>query len=219
MNMNRSLREYQLVLVDMDGTLYYQRPLQLMMGCVMLRNALLKKEGISELITVLKFRKMREHCADTDEIDAKLYKALSKERHLSAEEAEEMIQKWIYRMPLSYLYRYRDEKLQQLLAELQKKGVQTAVYSDYPTEEKQKVLGIAKMPGFYGGGQEIGCLKPDPRGILYIMHKYGIEDKSRVLMIGDRMSKDGWAAQSAGVDYLILKKHKWLRKKQYQQLL
>lgn len=216
--MEKKLCQYQLVLIDMDGTLYYQRPLQITMGFVMLKNAIFKKGGFSELITVLKFRKMREHWSDTDEIDAKLYEMLARERNIDVVQAQEIIQKWIYDLPLNYLRRFRDDKLVLMLRTLQEKEVRTAVYSDYPSKEKQRVLEISGIPGFYGGQEEIGSLKPDPKGILYIMQKYGIEDKNEVLMIGDRMSKDGQAAISAGVDYLILKKHKWMRNRQYKNL-
>ena len=218
MKMNKKMSEYRLVLFDMDGTLYYQRPLQLAMGLLMLKNALCHKQGLLELITVLKFRKMREHWSDTEKVDTKLYEALSKERKISVEKAEDIIRKWIYDMPLQYLRRFRDDTLVEFVQNLQDKEVTTVVYSDYPTEDKQKVLEIPDVPGFYGGQAEIGALKPDAKGIRYIMKHYGIEDKNEVLMVGDRMSKDGLAAENAGVDYLILKKYKWMRKKQYKNL-
>ncbi len=216
--MKKKMSEYRLVLFDMDGTLYYQRPLQLTMGLVMVKNALCQKQGLSELITVLKYRKMREHWSDTEEVDTKLYEALAKERKMSVEKAEDIIQRWIYDMPLQYLYRFRDDTLTEIAQSLQEKEIMIAVYSDYPTGEKQKVLELSAIPGFYGGQPEIGALKPDAKGICYIMKQYGIEDKEAVLMVGDRMSKDGQAAENAGVDYLILKKYKWMRKKQYKNL-
>ena len=216
--MKKRLSEYRLVLFDMDGTLYFQRPLQLTMGIMMVKSALCEKGGFSELFTVLKFRKLRENWSDTDEIDTKLYEVLAKERSISIEQAEECVQKWIYAMPLNYLRRFRDDKLAEIVQSLKDKGIQTVIYSDYPTTEKQTTLEMADIPGFYGGQPEIGALKPDPKGILHIMKHYGIEDKSAVLMIGDRMSKDGQAALLAGVDYLILKKYKGMRKKQYKNL-
>lgn len=216
--MKKKMSEYRLVLFDMDGTLYYQRPLQLTMGFVMVKNVLCQKQGLSELITVLKFRKMREHWTDAEEVDTKLYEALAKERKISVEKAEDIIQRWIYDMPLQYLRRFRDDTLTEVLHNLKEKGIMTAVYSDYPTKEKQEVLEISDIPGFYGGQPEIGALKPDAKGICYIMKHYDIEDKEAVLMVGDRMSKDGQAAENAGVDYLILKRYKRMRKKQYKNL-
>ncbi len=216
--MRKKISEYELILLDMDGTLYYQRPLQLCMGLWMIKNALFAKGGMKELKTVLAFRKLREHWEGSDNVDTKQYEMLAKEQNMSAEKVQAAVQKWIYELPLRYLARFADKTLITYAKEWMAAGKKVAVYSDYPSEDKQSVLGIAEIAGFYGGQKEIGALKPAPDGILYIMEAYGVQDKSKVLMIGDRMCKDGEAAIGADVDYLILKKHKFLRKRQYENL-
>ncbi|MBR5799491.1 MAG: HAD family hydrolase [Lachnospiraceae bacterium] len=215
----KSIAEYDLVLVDMDGTLYYQRPLQLTMGVRMLLNAVSAKEGVSELLTVLRFRKMREKVMGQQDVDGTLYQGLALRQKMSEEQVEQIIQKWIYRLPLDHIPRFRDEILFRLVGELEASKTPVVIWSDYPTEEKQKVLGLAGIPGCYNGGDEIAALKPSPAGIFYLMEKYGVEDAKQVLVIGDRLSKDGKAAKTAETDFIILKKHPWQRKRQYKKLL
>ncbi len=216
--MKKKISEYRLVLVDMDGTLYYQRPLQITMGLWMIKNAVSTKEGLQELMTVLKYRRMREHFKEAEDIETKLFQALADEQKMSLMQAERIIQKWIYELPLSCLPRFKDEELIKRLQFLKEKGIRTVIYSDYPTTEKQKALEITDFAGFFGGQKEIDALKPNPEGIFYIMNRYAVLDARDVLMIGDRKSKDGQAAISADVDYLILKKNKYSRKKQYKNL-
>ena len=54
--MKRALTDYQLILFDMDGTLYFQRPLQFHMGMKMAASCL-SRQGLKEMIIILKFRR------------------------------------------------------------------------------------------------------------------------------------------------------------------
>lgn len=222
--MQKKWYEYQLILFDMDGTLYFQRPLQIHMGIKMLISCL-KPSGFQELMIVLCFRKLRENWKDSannptssSNIDEAQYRLLAMQTGLSSEEITQIIQKWIYQLPLQILMHYRDNQLTEILKKYHL-HTQVAIYSDYPASEKCNALDLKHIPCFYGGQREISCLKPDPKGIQVIMNHYHITDPSSVLMIGDRFSKDGQAAIAAGTDYLILKKHRFQRNKQYKILL
>lgn len=212
----KQLEEYQLIVSDMDGTLYYQRSLQVIMA-LQLVFSLGKKNGISELYMVYLFRKLREGCTDREDADQKLYETVAKKTGRNAAQVQAVIQKWIYQKPLQYLACCQDLILIERLSNLQKEHKEVAIYSDYPAQEKAKQLKLADIPCFYGGQPEISAFKPDPRGIRYIMSQYGIEDPRQVILIGDRMSRDGQAARQAGIDYVIVKKYKWQRKGQYRK--
>lgn len=214
----KRFEEYGLILFDMDGTLYFQRALQIKMAGLLLAHAFFERKGWRDICIILQFRRIREKSVGADDIEETLYDDLAKRWRISREQIREIIQKWIYQEPLRYLAGYRDGYLLDFIQDLEKRGVKMAVYSDYPPQEKQRALGIGRLPGFYGGQKEIAGFKPNPGGILYIMNRLGVHDKSRVLMIGDRMSRDGEAAVNAGVDYLILKKYKLLRTHQYRIL-
>ena len=211
----KQLEQYRLVLFDMDGTLYYKRPMQMRMAGKLLTNVCANPKGFWELLTVLKFRRLREHWTEKEDVDNNIYALLAEQMKCSPDEIKEVIEKWIHEIPLQVLAKSCDKKMIAKMYELQKKGIAVAIYSDYPVEAKQKVLGMAGIRGFYGGQKEIGCLKPAPDGIRFIMKQYDIENASEVLIIGDRMCKDGQAAINAGADYLIFSQYALIRKCQW----
>lgn len=198
------LEGYSLVIFDMDGTLYHQRGLQLTMGVLLVLNLLKGKKGAKELNIVLTFRKMRETVELTCDADEKIYGRLAKKYEVDEDYIKSVIKEWIYDRPLKYIPMFKNKKLIKCIKTLQKKGVSIAILSDYESKDKQTVLGIEDVRGFYSLQPEIGALKPSPNGITHIINAFGIEDKSKVIMVGDRMSKDGMAAINAGVNYLIV---------------
>ncbi len=64
--------------------------------------------------------------------------------------------------------------------------------------------------------ERLGELKPSPKGLNLIMQDHGYTGDD-ILMIGDRMSRDGMAAVNAGCDYLILPKSPAKRKRLYAE--
>lgn len=220
--MQLNSNKYQLILFDMDGTLYFQRPLQIHMGLKMLA-ACISPGGLREMILVLKFRKLRENWMESSVINTDLdqaqYAALSAQTGVPVSQIEAAVQKWIYDKPLEIIGRYRDNTLAEIIKKYHLQNIQVAIYSDYPALDKRDALKLPPIPCFYGGQENISCMKPHPKGLQTIMTHYGITTPSKVLMVGDRQSKDGQAAIAAGTDYLILKKHKFQRKKQYHSLL
>ena len=48
--------------------------------------------------------------------------------------------------------------------------------------------------------EEVGAAKPDPKMIEIGMEMAGVQDRSRVLMLGDSLSSDMAAAANAGID-------------------
>lgn len=225
--MNKTINDYKLIIFDMDGTLYFQRPLQIHMALRMVLSCF-KPGGLSEVMIVLKFRKLREHwdtLADKDttsqtdvNMDNAQYAYLSTQTGIPVEAIAKAVQKWIYDEPLNIICNYRDHALFEIIKKYHLSEKQVAIYSDYPAIDKRDALKLPAIPCFYGGQKEISCMKPDPKGLTYIMSVYGITDPSEVLMVGDRQSKDGHAAISAGTDYLILRKHKFQRQCQYPLL-
>ncbi|MCM1049024.1 MAG: HAD family hydrolase [Clostridiales bacterium] len=209
--------KYHLIIFDMDGTLYFQRAMQIKMASLLLFNALFRKDGLKELNIILHFRRIKEKTTQIDSNEESLYDILATKYGMEKEQIITIIQKWIYDKPLKYIKRYQDSYMLYLIQLLAKYGIKSAIYSDYPPEDKQKALSIGNIPCFYGAQKEIGAFKPNPAGIDFILKQLGIQDKSKVIMIGDRMDRDGKAAINAGIDYLILRKYKFLRLWQYKK--
>ena len=105
--------------------------------------------------------------------------------------------------PLKLLPQYRDEVMYSIIEQLREKKITIVIYSDYPVEDKLKALGITADFCFTSADAEIGCMKPDPKGIRVILDTLGI-GADEAVMIGDRYEKDGLAAKANNVDYIIV---------------
>lgn len=214
----KNWNEYRLIIFDMDGTLYYQRPVQIHMGLRMLWNACISKTGFHEFRTTMKYRKLREEwtTAASSDMEKAQFAMLAQMMQTNYQKAYNTIHKWMYTKPLDLLPKYRDRTLIKKIKELNKDNRKIVIYSDYPVQDKAKAIGLEELACFYGGQTDIGCMKPNPAGIERIVAEYGNISKDAILLVGDRMSKDGLVAEAAGIDYLILKKNKWQRTRQYR---
>ena len=213
----KKLEDYKLVIWDLDGTLYFQNQFRIKMATVLLKGLVLRPSKWREAFVILKYRKIREHWDPKDcgkDLEMRQYEMTAKSFGIDATEVENIIFYWMHKEPLKYLIDSRDEEAVVQIQELRKKGILNVVYSDYPTKEKMAALQIVVDDDFASTDKEIGSMKPNPGGIEYILKKYKIEKKDAV-MVGDRMKKDGLAAEAAGIDYLILSKKKKERENQY----
>ena len=213
----KKLDKYKLVIWDLDGTLYFQQEFRLKMAMVLLKKLFLRPSKWKELIVILKYRQVRENWVASDsgdDMEMRQYVRTASKCGIQPEEVKRIIIHWMHEEPLKHLLPYRDEEAVIRIKEMQKQGILNVVYSDYPTKDKLKALEIWVEGSFAASDKEIGCMKPNPKGIEYILQKYKV-DKKDAIMVGDRMEKDGEAAIAAGVDYLILKRKRKDRKKQY----
>ncbi|MBQ9990266.1 MAG: HAD family hydrolase [Lachnospiraceae bacterium] len=216
----KKINEYQLIIWDLDGTLYYQKPFRKKMVQMLLGGLLLKPSHWKEIMVILRYRRLREKwdAADTEAgLEKRQYEACGKQCGLSGERVREIIEHWMHAEPLKYLKVYRDEEAAGIIAALRKQGIQNVVYSDYPTKDKLKALEISVDRQFCSADRKISCMKPNPRGILHILEVMGVGPEA-ALMVGDRMEKDGEAAREAGIDCLILKSGRSDRALQYQKI-
>ncbi|MCR5421463.1 MAG: HAD family hydrolase [Lachnospiraceae bacterium] len=216
--MGRPVNQYKALVFDLDGTLYYQKKLRIKMAWMIGSYYLCHFWRIKELFIIKKFREVRE---DWDKEDKyKSYKTISgsgaekglEERQYLCvadlmgtvpERVKNLVETWIYEKPLKLIYITRDRELISFIKERRKKGQKIIVFSDYPIEDKLKVLELG-VDGMYASTDDrIKELKPSPKGLFLIMEDHKL-DSSDILMIGDRMSRDGEAAINANCDYIIL---------------
>lgn len=206
--------KYDLYVFDVDGTLYYQNKLRLIMGKRLLMYYLLHPLKFKDLIIIKNFRSLRENAKDTNG----LFDITAKKCNVSVSRVNEVIKKWIYENPIDALTASKDDTLLAIIDKLKANGKTVAIWSDYEADDKLKALQLSTDYVYTAEQERVGELKPSPKGLNLIMSDLNVP-KDKTIMIGDRMVKDGEAAKKAGCDYLILSKSKKKREEQLKTLL
>ena len=206
--------KYDLYVFDVDGTLYYQNKLRLIMGKRLLMYYLLHPLKFKDLIIIKNFRSLRENAKDTNG----LFDITAKKCNVSASRVNEVIKKWIYENPIDALIASKDDTLLAIIDKLKANGKTVVIWSDYEADDKLKALKLSTDYVYTAEQERVGELKPSPKGLNLIMSDLNVP-KDKTIMIGDRMVKDGEAAKKAGCDYLILSKSKKKREEQLKTLL
>jgi HAD superfamily hydrolase (TIGR01549 family) len=187
----KRLRDYRAIILDMDGTLYYQYPLRVCMLFELAWYCLTHVWNIKEVCMLYRYRKSHE------------------QGHLLA--GNTAVDYWMQEKPLKYIRRFQDKKLVALAQHLQHKGAKIVVYSDYPVAKKLAVLRPFTADFmFCGSDPAIQCLKPDTKGLNHIITTLK-EPVENILFIGDRYEKDGKCAEALGMNYIVLDKNPLLR--------
>lgn len=211
----KSLYDYQVVIFDLDGTLYFQRPFRLRMIRFLARCTLAHPSCVKDFFIIKKYRQVREQweacekeCAGKPQyralgLDDRQYQFVADQMKVERARVAKVISYFMQEKPLAFLPAYRDEVLAHAIDTLHRQHKTVVVYSDYPVENKLKALGICADRCYTSADARIGAMKPDPKGIGVILADTGCA-AADALMVGDRYEKDGLAAKGNGVDYLIV---------------
>lgn len=204
------LNKYDLYVFDVDGTLYFQQKLRIIMAGRLLSYYICHINRIKDLFIIKDFRSLRDKAESTE----KLYELTAEKNHVKADRVKDVIKKWIYDNPLDAVSKTRDAKLLEIIEKLKDSGKTVAIWSDYAADDKLNALGLECQYVYTAEDERVGELKPSPKGLNLIMNDLSVT-ADKTIMVGDRMEKDGEAAKAAGCDYLILSKNK---NKRYAQL-
>lgn len=198
--------QLDLVVFDVDGTLYDQKQLRLTMLLQLLKHAVTKLD-VSIFPVIKHYRKIRETMGDDEVFDfeAKLVKQTSELTGQSEANVTAIIHEWIETRPLPYLATARYEGLVPLFAAIKKQGKILGILSDYKATAKVNALGLSADLIISAQDAEVNVLKPHPKGLEAIASKAGVA-MDRAILIGDRDERDGEAARRAGAHYLIKQK-------------
>lgn len=200
--MRKVINDYKLYVFDLDGTLYDQPDLRRIMALRLMSYYVFRPLKIKELILLSHFRKVKDGWKGSSS-EEEIIKKTASDKGADPAVVSAVVKKWIYDNPISALRRTADKALIEWIASLRKRGRKVAVLSDYPAALKLEALSV-KVDGIYDPTDErIDELKPSPKGLISIMNDFGVQCGD-VLMIGDRMEKDGECAKAAGCDWLIL---------------
>ncbi len=198
------------LIVDLDGTLYYQKPVQICAGLELLIYYLIHFWRLKELKQILTYR--HQHNTQTNFN----IQTFCKRQNTDITTIQFLVQKWLFLKPLKWIKIFTDKNLICYLRENQK-NIPIIIYSDYETKEKLKALNFKPDFEFSYDGTNIRYLKPDPQGLTHIANKLNLLPED-ILIIGDRQDKDGLAAANFGAEYLILPQNPIMRHKIIKRL-
>jgi phosphoglycolate phosphatase len=192
-----------LVVFDVDGTLYDQRRLRIGMLRQLIGHAW-QARSLNTLLTLRTFRRVREALGEQPGIDfMTLQYAQTASQHGTTPAAvRALTDEWMERRPLPLLAACRYAQVADVFAGLRASSKQIAAFSDYPAVAKLAALGLRADVVVCATDAGIARLKPDPAGLLSILRQTGVAPE-RALMIGDRFDRDAAAAERAGVRALI----------------
>ena len=201
--------QYSAWLVDLDGTLYKSRPVQLAMALELLLF------GWGAIKILRTFRHAHEELRGirpdalalaSSPFQRQLDHAAQKLSRPSAD-VERTVREWMFRRPLKWVARSKRTALLLQLARFRESGGKLALVSDYPAAAKLEALGAAGLFDLVVSNGEPGGpsrLKPDPEGYLSAARRLGVGPEA-CLVIGDRDDADGVAARAAGMAVHIIR--------------
>ncbi|MBB6048677.1 HAD family hydrolase [Armatimonas rosea] len=98
-----------------------------------------------------------------------------------------------------------DPGVRELLSLWRDAGVPTAWVTDFTTEQqlrKLQTLSIADSVTYLVTAEEVGAVKPDPRGVDEALARFGIAPGPGVWFIGDDPKRDRGVAEARGLTFL-----------------
>jgi phosphoglycolate phosphatase/putative hydrolase of the HAD superfamily len=198
----------RVVVFDVDGTLYRQRPLRRAMASRLVRSHVLRPvEGWRTFRALSAYRRAQESLragGSGDAADRQIALACE-QAGLDREAVVRVVERWMEREPLTILRRCIQPGLVSFLQTCRMRGLRLAALSDYPATDKLAALGIAEWFDLVLCAQaaEIGVFKPNPRGLLVALQKFGVNNEES-LYVGDRADVDAAAAAAARMPCVIL---------------
>jgi HAD superfamily hydrolase (TIGR01549 family) len=190
---------FDLIVFDVDGTLYSQRKLRLKMARMLLRHSLMT--GSMNTIKILgSYRGWREELAEEggERFEEILISRLASRYRKSEADIQATVAEWMEVRPLPFLKECRYPGVKELLSQLRSAGKIIGVLSDYPAQAKLAELEFDADFVVSARDEQVAALKPNLRGLRHLMALAGIGPEATV-MIGDRAERDGEMGRRAGV--------------------
>jgi HAD superfamily hydrolase (TIGR01549 family) len=201
-------RRIRAVLFDLDGTLYQQTPMRMLMAVELMTIVFRRPLRAGQTWrTLAAYRKTQERlrCQSMTGVARMQLHVAAERAGLTAEQVEAIVNEWMFERPLKYLRWCRASGLFDLLAFLDRRGLNLGVLSDYPAETKLQALGLAGRFSVVlsSSDPDVGAFKPNPRGFLLASERWHV-DPSEVLVVGDRVEVDARGAAAAGMPCVII---------------
>lgn len=192
------------VIFDIDGTLYDQRKLRMMMLIELCGHVLKNKNAIMDLKILYHFRKVRDELAksESNNVLKQQFEKVAKELSIGTEHIADIVEKWIYKKPLKYMEISRFDMVDTFFDALRMRGLKIGIFSDYPVDEKLAALRLSADATCYSLEPDLNKLKPQTLGLKTVINRL-LLDISECVFIGDRDSRDGLCARRLGVPFVL----------------
>ena len=199
------MKNYKTWILDFDGTLYRQLPVQICMAIWLAGYYFFRPTRIKEIFILREWRRLREarFCAEKKNFRELQLEELVRHYEMPKDAVEKILQSWLIERPMKILHFFTRKKILNAAKFYQSRGVKMIVYSDNPVAEKLSAINFFPDKSFYA--DELNCMKPAAQGLRNILTEFGL-NPAEVLYIGDRDDRDGICAKAACVDYLDVKK-------------
>ncbi len=199
-------KKIQAVIFDVDGTLYNQRQLRLLMLRDLLVYYLMRPDQWKDLLILHHFRLLREEmtngCQNSENLWKNQFRLTAEKTRVPLKRVEDCIEKWIMSHPLKYIKHLHYSGVLDFYKNLQEASIKMAAFSDYPVVDKLRVLGMSEMIVVCTTDQEVNSMKPDTKGLMLVVKKLNVPIDA-CLLIGDREERDGECARRINMPYLI----------------
>lgn len=201
-------KELELVIFDVDGTLYNQTVLRKIMMRKLLIYYLFKPWKYRELLIIYHFRKERDKRAGFSgkDLNNEQYNWCAKRLNVEIDLVRRVIDKWIFTIPNDYLKLCMYPGVHEFFTELKNAGIQTAIYSDYESKTKLIKMNLETDLQVCSTDSGIDAFKPLPNGLFMILSNMNVPSEN-CLFIGDRFELDGLCAKNAGVEFFLIEKN------------
>lgn len=165
-----------------------------------------------ELYILYHFRLEREKRAGYEgtNLEEEQYNWCALKLNEEVTKVKEVVNRWIFNIPITYLKNCVYPGVNFCFDSLRRKGIKTAVYSDYNVTNKLLELGIETDFQVSSTDIRVNSFKPLPKALNIIVDELGITNRDNCLFIGDRLDLDGACAQNAGIPFLLINKKKAL---------
>lgn len=210
LKVNVDWNKIQAVIFDVDGTLYSQRLLRLLMLRDLLAYYLIRPSLWKDMLILGCFRSLRYEMLGGHHINENLlkiqFRATAEKIRVPIIRVEACIEKWMMVHPLKYLRSIRYPGVLDFYNDLRESSIKLAAFSDYPVVEKLCALDMPEMISVCTTDPDVNSMKPDTKGLLLLVKKLAVPIDT-CLLIGDREDKDGECAREIYMPYLIKTNH------------
>lgn len=198
------------MILDVDGTMYVQRPVRLGMLFRLSAYALQHpRDGRACLLALRAYRRAQEQLRNDPVAEGHAGREqialAARMAGLGEHAVRRHVEHWMEREPLGLVARAARPGLRDFLLASREHGACIGVFSDYRADEKLRALGIRDLVDVVRSAQDDACgrFKPNPAGLLLVAAELGVAAGSAVY-IGDRPEVDAIAAKRAGMRAFIV---------------